>query len=250
MNVKKKEMNIAKLSGNINKFNELNHLSRSIDTEIHRNPEIIPIFAKAIVENDNDMKVKDIEYTSYTNSRLNESRDSVSFVEQNVNFQNVPEDNDNLIDFFKKTIKNKPLKPLEKVNQLLEMAHGKAPDRFIASESFSENINEGNSVRYANQNSFSSGIVDIFDVAAFQQSLNYRSTAKKPLNYIPINFTEKKHTEKKKKAKTGLSTLAIIREESKLANSKKPPKTSITLQSKAKKQSSKSKSLSSMESSN
>jgi hypothetical protein len=245
MNVKKKEMNIAKLSGNINKFNELNHLSRSIDTEIHRNPEIIPIFAKVIVENDNDMKVKDIEYSSNTNSRLNESHDSVSFVEQNV-----PEDNDNLFDFFKKTIKNKPFKPLEKVNQLLEMAHGKAPDRFIASESFTENINEGNSVGYANHNSFSSGIVDLFDVAAFQQSLNYRSPAKKPLNYIPINFTEKKHTEKKKKAKTGLSTLAIIREESKLANSKKPPKTSMTLQSKAKKQSSKSKSLSSMEGSN
>ena len=58
MNVKRKEMDNAKLSGNINKFNELNYLSKSIDTEIHRNPEIIPIFAKAIVEND-DRKIED-----------------------------------------------------------------------------------------------------------------------------------------------------------------------------------------------
>ena len=124
-------------------------------------------------------------------------------------------------DIIKNTIMNQN-KPLEKVNMLFSMAQGKSADHFISSKSYTEVNHKAHSTYNAHQ-AFTLGLVDIFDVAAFQKSENYRAPAKKIINLNPIKIPEKKKkvNEKKLKRKTGLSTLAIIREESKIANSKK-----------------------------
>ena len=209
-------MDVAKLSGNITKFNKLNQLSKSIDLEIHRNPEIMPIFAKAFINNNHEIESKSLD----SKNNLNEIQTFNSPAEENnKNIEAIKEDE--LNNFFKNTIMNQN-KPLEKVNMLFSMAQGKSADHFISSKSYTEVNHKAHSTYNAHQ-AFTLGLVDIFDVAAFQKSENYRAPAKKIINLNPIKIPEKKKkvNEKKLKRKTGLSTLAIIREESKIANSKK-----------------------------
>lgn len=52
---KEQEMGMAKLYGRVKVFNELHHLATTLDTEVVKNPEILPILAKVIIDHDNEI---------------------------------------------------------------------------------------------------------------------------------------------------------------------------------------------------
>jgi hypothetical protein len=230
---KKKEMENAKLNGQVNKYNELNYLSKSLKMEVHRNPEIIPIFAKALIEhdksNDNGPDIK-LSFDDQTNQIEFETIDTL--VKQNNEIQatqRITREDTQLNSFIKNTMNSimNRNKTLGEVNSLLELTHGQAADHFIASKSDAELNKNSNEVKMASTSDSNlcgtslettshslNGITDLFHIAAYQQSGNYRSPAK----YVPP--ITKITSVKKQKIKTGLSSLAIIREESRLGSKK------------------------------
>lgn len=70
-------MNVAKLSGNIKKYKELTHLSRTLDKEVLKNPEVLPIIAKVII--DHDQEQKENRTNSSASSRQENSKNDISF---------------------------------------------------------------------------------------------------------------------------------------------------------------------------
>ena len=219
-------MEIAKLSGNINKFNELNNMSKTIKTEINRNPELITVFAKVFTDyeenNQQDDFIDNDKQQNFTTPRIDQINEN----------QIIQKTND--VSKFNTLLKNtmnsilNSQKPLDEVNLLLDMTDGQAAENFISSKSDTELPKKSDEVNIelgCSKDFSLYGITDIFDIAAFQRSGNYRTSA--PKNLAPINLPKnKKQSKSKTKTKSGLSTLAIIREESRFRSNSKSLKDS------------------------
>lgn len=222
---KKREMSMAKLNGQVNKYNELNSLSKYLSSEVYRNPKIIPVLAKALIEHEGIYShSSNVEFQIIDS--IVKPDDQITNTQKN-NFNNIYSDATLILkNTMASIIENN--KSLGQVNSLLEMTNGQIADHFIASKSDAElkqsiqNLENGknnvDACAYNSQDHFAilNGISDIFQIAAYQQSGSYRTPAK------IIMPKPKLKPKKKQKPKTGLSTLAIIREESRLTgNSKK-----------------------------
>ena len=84
LNAKELEMRQARLNGNMKLFNMLNSFNAKLDREVNQNPELLPIVAKVIIENDasprNTVNSGRITFTSSKkNSLASSSGSSVEY---------------------------------------------------------------------------------------------------------------------------------------------------------------------------
>lgn len=69
LKLKEEEMNLAKLSGNVRLYRELNLLVKQLDNEVLRNSEILPILANLIIDHDN-INTEKLSCYAPSNARL------------------------------------------------------------------------------------------------------------------------------------------------------------------------------------
>lgn len=70
---KEEEMNVAKLNGNVRIYRELSNLSRTLDSEITKNPDLLPVIAKVIIDYDEkeNLSPKSYQFVRKSKSAFN-----------------------------------------------------------------------------------------------------------------------------------------------------------------------------------
>ena len=305
LKTKEEDMNIAKINGNIKVYRELSHISKTLDNELYRDSDMLPILAKVLIDHDKETsqnilktRAQTCDYTrlsnplkspnifqknvatlnnsnylltqdqnskrfnfnrsttsSYTNSTTtpisSASSSAFSYYNLRRNLDQTPPimerkkatpvDLSDINSILKQTMNNiikKRASVSPQVNSLLEMTNNQQTvDHFCSSKSEAEESGQSSSMNSSNQNQSrmssvsdtrSSGqLSQMFYAAALQQTGNFRSAAK----LVEQKPKPEKILQVKPKVKTGLSTLAIIREESRTSNvsSKKKPKKLLPL---------------------
>ena len=114
---------------------------------------------------------------------------------------------------------------ISKMNSLLEMTSNQsAVETFVGSKTETDTSMGGISMAGKTFDRMSSvELSNMFHAASLQKTANFRQTVK----YMEPLFIPREITSNKSKNKSGLSTLALIREESKKKSSKKVKKSSV-----------------------
>ncbi|CAF0814175.1 unnamed protein product [Brachionus calyciflorus] len=246
------EINNAKMKGKLRIFNELKQLSDSLDTEVEKNPDILPAIAQVINEHKlyelNTMK-KSICMSTIPLIKIRKNSPEINnegfFKRNSTSSENsyLPSttsssalSNYSKVQHFPKTMRPKP-----EINFLIELTGNTIrADNYVSSKSESElktsessarstasssirrsfntNLNLHHMESHMNHSARSFDLSDLFNVVSAQNTDSYRKTVK----YVaePPILTVRRNSRQKPKPKC-ISTfkLITINEESKINNS-------------------------------